>query len=312
MYMHHSVIIIIAVGRIVLELFTGSEANELVRKIANIFLEYCKPRVPNTPGQTQMPQFSWHKSQFHRIIKGNRMYCGFKVSTLIPKPPADTQDDCDQVDDKDTPAVTEGGDSNVCLNEDDLDEDMEFDYMALPTRDAFYGEDTLMEPFALCTCLPEFCVNNFRMTHFAICTAATGLYGSDGCFQFGRVLRGRSLLKEIENSSTDSRSKPYAPFAVSKCERLKPLSEMTQEELEAEEKEYLEMYGGDMYPNWPEDFCLDNSDSFTETYSPKECLKIALDLKSMGNGYLQTVSERPPYFEATCKYEKVMCSRLLL
>jgi len=88
---------------------------------------------------------------------------------------------------------------------------------------------------------------------------------------FGEVISGKSIIREIENLKTQSGDKPYQDAMIVDCGELKgeDYEKVTQKVPDAT---------GDPYEDFPED-----QKSGEEEWKGEEILKIATDLKDMGN-----------------------------
>lgn len=104
---------------------------------------------------------------------------------------------------------------------------------------------------------------------------------------FGRVLKGKSLVRKIEDSQTDSRDAPVVPVIISDCGALAPGE-----------------IGIDVAIDDPQDQYEDYPDLLDEEKKPELLLEIATKLKELGNeafkaGKLERAIE---------KYQKVRLS----
>lgn len=85
---------------------------------------------------------------------------------------------------------------------------------------------------------------------------------------FGEVLKGKGVVRTIENQKTDSSDAPKSPVVITNCGILDPNSP------DGVENE------GDPYEDYPEDYDGDKSGA--------EFLKIATTLKQLGNQYFKS------------------------
>ena len=85
---------------------------------------------------------------------------------------------------------------------------------------------------------------------------------------FGEVLNGKSLIRKIENTPTDSGDKPNKDITITNC------GELTGDEAEAADQKVPDSTG-DPYEDFPEDL--------REQPSASETVKIATELKGFGN-----------------------------
>lgn len=104
---------------------------------------------------------------------------------------------------------------------------------------------------------------------------------------FGRVHQGKSLVRQIENTLTDSKDKPYSKVTISQCGQLERGKEM---------EGFAEAYGGDLYPDWPEDL-VDEEQTLTTEFVQK----VAQEVKTLGT----EAFKRKHFRTAVHKYEKV-------
>jgi peptidyl-prolyl isomerase D len=101
---------------------------------------------------------------------------------------------------------------------------------------------------------------------------------------FGHVLKGHSLVREIENSLTDEKDKPYDRIVIAKCGDIK----------EGESDGYEEAYEGDTYPSFPEDYLPQ------EELTLSKLVEIVKEVKQFGANKIK----EDVYWEAQKKYEK--------
>lgn len=104
---------------------------------------------------------------------------------------------------------------------------------------------------------------------------------------FGKVLKGKSLVRKIEESSTDSRDSPLVPVTISDCGVLSPGD--NSEEGVTEDP-------SDPYEDYP--------DLWDEEKKPEAFLEIATKLKELGNEAFKVQN----FDRAIEKYQKVRSS----
>lgn len=85
---------------------------------------------------------------------------------------------------------------------------------------------------------------------------------------FGKVLKGKSIVRKIENAPKSSDDKPLQSITISNCGEL---SEGESDGIEPDST-------GDPYEEYPED----SDPSLKLEENPKECYQIALKLKEIG------------------------------
>ncbi|CAG8782466.1 18662_t:CDS:2, partial [Acaulospora morrowiae] len=101
---------------------------------------------------------------------------------------------------------------------------------------------------------------------------------------FGKVIKGKSVVRAIENNPTISNDKPIKDVEIVDCGELK----------EDENIETTESADGDIYEDWPDDQ--------PEKSEPKELLQIAKKVKEIGNDYFK----KSDYSTAFKKYAKAI------
>jgi len=107
---------------------------------------------------------------------------------------------------------------------------------------------------------------------------------------FGRVLKGKSLVRKIEDSQTDSRDAPVVPVIISDCGALAP----GESGIDAETED-------------PQDPYEDYPDLWEEEKKPDLLLEIATKLKDLGTEAFKAQN----YERAIEKYQKVRPPRSL-
>ena len=90
---------------------------------------------------------------------------------------------------------------------------------------------------------------------------------------FGRVLKGMGIVKEIENTETDSGDKPDKAIIIQDCGEF--AKEVTDYGLSVNDGTE------DIFPNYPEDLDLD----FFLEESREKVLEICSKIKAAGNGF---------------------------
>ncbi|OMH80590.1 Peptidyl-prolyl cis-trans isomerase D [Zancudomyces culisetae] len=94
---------------------------------------------------------------------------------------------------------------------------------------------------------------------------------------FGQVLKGFDVVREIENTKTDSNDRPLKECLISNCGVLESGADDQVDKLN-----YLE---GDIYPAYPEDYKLDRDED--DAIPAEKVLEISSRLKDSGTSYLK-------------------------
>ena len=102
---------------------------------------------------------------------------------------------------------------------------------------------------------------------------------------FGKVLKGKSLVRKIEETNVDSRDCPLVPVIISDCGQLAD-GDMGNEGLTEDPS--------DPYEDYP--------DLWDEEQTPESLLEIATKLKGLGNEAFKAQN----YDRAIAKYTKVV------
>ncbi|PVU96201.1 hypothetical protein BB561_001327 [Smittium simulii] len=93
---------------------------------------------------------------------------------------------------------------------------------------------------------------------------------------FGQVLKGKNIVRAIENSKISSNDKPELACVIESCGVLGPNEDDGVTSLNSVE--------GDNYPDYPEDYTLPEG---TEAIPTEDILTIATNLKALGSEYLK-------------------------
>ncbi|KAF9169532.1 Peptidyl-prolyl cis-trans isomerase D [Mortierella sp. AD011] len=101
---------------------------------------------------------------------------------------------------------------------------------------------------------------------------------------FGKVLKGISVVREIENTPKGTGDAPASPVIIVNCGEL----------AEGEDDGVGSPDPGDKYADWPDDYEGSKED--------KDLIVIAQDLKNLGNGFFKTGD----YTKAMSKYTKAI------
>ena len=101
---------------------------------------------------------------------------------------------------------------------------------------------------------------------------------------FGKVLKGKSLVRRIEEMATDERDNPLIPITISDCGVIAP-----------------EESGDDQLTQDPNDPYEDYPDVWDEEKTPEVLLKIATRMNELGNEAFKTLQ----YRQSIEKYQKV-------
>lgn len=87
---------------------------------------------------------------------------------------------------------------------------------------------------------------------------------------FGQVIKGKSVVREIENGKTSAGDVPQTPVVITDCGELQPDDpSLNTQPIPVGE-------GGDPYEDWPDD---EDSD----VHNPEVALKIAKDVREAAN-----------------------------
>ncbi|KAI8988999.1 peptidyl-prolyl cis-trans isomerase Cpr7 [Trametes punicea] len=108
---------------------------------------------------------------------------------------------------------------------------------------------------------------------------------------FGEVIRGKSVVRAIENTETGSGDVPVEPCIIADCGQLSPDDPSLVEPSAAD---------GDVYEDYPED--QDPIDGKDIGDSPEAALKIAREVREVGNKLFKDGK----YDEALRKYQKAI------
>ncbi|KAF8924686.1 peptidyl-prolyl cis-trans isomerase D [Dissophora ornata] len=101
---------------------------------------------------------------------------------------------------------------------------------------------------------------------------------------FGKVLKGVSVVREIETTPKGNNDTPLSPVVISNCGEL----------AEGEDDGVAAPDVGDKYADWPDDYEGPKED--------KDLVVIAQDLKNLGNSFFKTGN----YAKAMSKYKKAI------
>ncbi|RKP15158.1 peptidyl-prolyl cis-trans isomerase D [Piptocephalis cylindrospora] len=102
---------------------------------------------------------------------------------------------------------------------------------------------------------------------------------------FGKVLKGKDIIRAAESTETSSDDRPKAPWIIAHCGELA--------EGEDDGVPSIDAYG-DPYPGYPDDY--------SEDLEPPSLLKIASEIKTYGNTAFKTAK----YSDAITKYSKAI------
>ncbi|KAL7284773.1 peptidyl-prolyl cis-trans isomerase Cpr7 [Trametes coccinea BRFM310] len=108
---------------------------------------------------------------------------------------------------------------------------------------------------------------------------------------FGEVIRGKSVVRAIENTETASGDVPVEPCIIADCGQLSPDDPSLAEPAAGD---------GDVYEDYPED--QDPIDGKDLGDSPEAALKIAREVREVGN----KLFKEGKYDEALRKYQKAI------
>ncbi|KAI0357726.1 peptidyl-prolyl cis-trans isomerase Cpr7 [Trametes cingulata] len=124
---------------------------------------------------------------------------------------------------------------------------------------------------------------------FITCNATPHLDGKH--VVFGEVIRGKSVVRAIENTETASGDVPVEPCVIADCGELSPDDPSLSESATAD---------GDVYEDYPED--QDPIDGKDVAETPEIALKIAREVREVGN----KLFKEGKYDEALRKYQKAI------
>ncbi|KAL1948330.1 hypothetical protein VTO73DRAFT_12405 [Trametes versicolor] len=108
---------------------------------------------------------------------------------------------------------------------------------------------------------------------------------------FGEVLRGKSIVRAVENTETASGDVPVEPCVIADCGELSPDDPLLAEPAVAD---------GDVYEDYPED--QDPVDGQDVLASPEAALKIARSVREVGN----KLFKEGKHEDALRKYQKAI------
>ncbi|TBU57916.1 peptidyl-prolyl cis-trans isomerase [Dichomitus squalens] len=108
---------------------------------------------------------------------------------------------------------------------------------------------------------------------------------------FGEVVRGKSVVRAVENTETSSGDVPVEPCVIVDCGQLSPDDPSRSQPVAAD---------GDVYEDYPED--QDPIDGEDVAAKPELALKIAKDVREVGN----KLFKEGKYEEALHKYQKAI------
>ncbi|OCH83738.1 peptidyl-prolyl cis-trans isomerase [Obba rivulosa] len=126
---------------------------------------------------------------------------------------------------------------------------------------------------------------------FITCNATPHLDGKH--VVFGEVVRGRSVVRAIENTSTSDGDVPVVPCIIAECGQLSPDDPSLKEEAVA-------AADGDPYEDYPEDQGPIDGQDVQE--KPEVALRIARDVREVGNRLFRAGQVE----EALQKYQKAL------
>ncbi|KAG8836173.1 peptidyl-prolyl cis-trans isomerase cpr6 [Serendipita sp. 399] len=90
---------------------------------------------------------------------------------------------------------------------------------------------------------------------------------------FGQVFKGKSIVREIENTKTTAGDVPVTPVVIADCGELSPDDPSLTSAAQVNVGE-----GGDPYEDWPED------EESVDAHKPEEALKIAGNIREIASG----------------------------
>ncbi|RKP08806.1 peptidyl-prolyl cis-trans isomerase D [Thamnocephalis sphaerospora] len=105
---------------------------------------------------------------------------------------------------------------------------------------------------------------------------------------FGKVLKGRNVVRAIEHTPTDSNDRPVAPALIADCGELAEGEDDGVPSAAAD---------GDAYPDFPDDYEHEGDELGGE-----ELIKIVNEIKTIGNGYFT----KGQHAQASAKYTKAI------
>ncbi|CAG7851791.1 Peptidyl-prolyl cis-trans isomerase D Short=PPIase D; AltName: Full=Rotamase D [Serendipita indica DSM 11827] len=108
---------------------------------------------------------------------------------------------------------------------------------------------------------------------------------------FGTVVKGKSIVREIENTKTTAGDVPVSPVVIDDCGELLPDDPSLSTDSSAKAAE-----GSDPYEDWPED------EESVDTQKPEEALKIASHVREVANALFK----KGDVATALTKYQKAL------
>lgn len=107
---------------------------------------------------------------------------------------------------------------------------------------------------------------------------------------FGQVVKGKSVVREVENMNTTAGDVPVSPVVIEESGELSPDDPSLAPEAAANIAE-----GGDPYEDWPQD------EESGDTEKPEVALKIASDVRQAAN----VLFKKGEMNEAFAKYQSM-------